>query len=116
MKTRLTAVSFGLAVAAAVFLFVVPVYSVFTGDQHTHLTLFEVTGVRTLIPVIFPVAVAFVPLVLRKQVVRISAAVIMCGFTFISGFSIGLYYLPAAIMMLLAACVADSARLRDAVL
>ena len=49
----------------------------------------------------------------RKQVLRIIATVIMLGFTIISGFSIGLLYLPAAMMMLLAACVADSAKLRD---
>jgi hypothetical protein len=31
----------------------------------------------------------------------------------IGGFTIGLFYLPAAILMLLASCVADSAKLRD---
>lgn len=58
---------------------------------------------------IFPVLVALVPLVFRRQVVRIVAAIVMGGFVFISGFSIGLFYLPAGILM-----KAVAARQRDA--
>lgn len=43
---------------------------------------------------------------------RIGAAIVMGAFVFISGMSIGLLYLPAGILMLLAACVEDTARLR----
>ena len=57
----------------------------------------------------FPVLVALVPLVFRKQAVRIVAAIVMGGFVLISGMSIGMVYLPAGILMLLAACVEDSA-------
>jgi hypothetical protein len=38
---------------------------------------------------------------------------VMGGFVFISGFSIGLFFLPAGILVLLSACVKDSTRLRD---
>ena len=61
----------------------------------------------------FPVLVALVPLVLRKQVVRTLAAIVIGGFVFLGGMSIGLFYLPAGILMLLAACVEDSAKWRD---
>jgi len=61
----------------------------------------------------FPVLVTLVPLVVRKQVVRIIATVVMGAFVLISGFSIGMFYLPAGILMLLAACVEDTAQFRD---
>ena len=38
------------------------------------------------------------------------ATILIGGFAFIAGFSIGLFYLPAAVMMLLATCVRPSAR------
>ena len=60
----------------------------------------------------FPVLVSLVPLVVRKQAVRIVAAIVIGLFVLISGFSIGMFYLPAAVLMLLAACVEDSAKWR----
>lgn len=44
---------------------------------------------------------------------RIAATVVMGAFVLVCGFSIGLFYLPADIVMVLAACVEESARLRD---
>jgi hypothetical protein len=61
----------------------------------------------------FPVLVALVPLVVRKRAVRIVAAIVMGLFVLISGFPVGLFYLPAGIPMLLATCVEDPARFRD---
>jgi hypothetical protein len=49
---------------------------------------------------------ALVPLVFRKQAVRIIAAIVIGAFALIS-FSIGLFYLPAGILMALAGCVED---------
>jgi hypothetical protein len=115
VKARLTAISLGLAAAAAVFLLVWPVYSGFDGRRTTHATLLQVNGAWAIIPVMFPVVVAFLPVLFRKQAVRIIAAFVMLGFTIISGFSIGLFYGPAGIMMMLAACVDDSAQWRDVV-
>ena len=113
MKTRLTSVSLGLALAAAIFLLVWPAYSGFNGSRPTRATLLEVNGQYALIPVMFPVLTALIALLLRKQWVRIVATILLSGFALIGGFTIGLFYLPAAILMLLAACVADSAKLRD---
>ena len=114
MKTRLTIASLGLASAAGAFLLVWPLYSGFNGRNTTHATLLQVNGSRAILPVLFPVFLALLPLVFRKQALRITAAVVMLAFSFISGFTIGLFYVPAAIAMLLAACVADSAKFRDA--
>jgi hypothetical protein len=113
VKTRLSAVAFGLAVTAAIFLLVGPVYSGYDGERPTHRTLLQVNGWWAIAPVMFPVVVALMPLLLRKQAARIVAAVVMGGFVFISGFSIGVFYLPAGILVLLAACVGDSTHLRD---
>jgi len=112
MKTRLTAISFSLAMAVAIFLLVWPVYSGFDGERPTHSTLLHVNGAWVIVPVMFPVLVTLVPLVVRKQVVRIIATVVMGAFVLISGFSIGMFYLPAGILMLLAACVEDTAQFR----
>jgi len=113
MKTWLTGVSFGLALAAAIFLLVWPIYSGFNGKQPSHDTLLQVDGPYALIPVMFPVLTTLIALLLRKQWVRIAATILLGGFAVIGGFTIGLFYLPAAILMLLASCVADSAKLRD---
>ncbi len=111
MRTWLTAVSFGLAIAAAIFLLIVPTYSgSYDGGPVTHPTLVEVNGSWVIIPVFFPPSVALLPLIFRKQAVRIIATILIGGFVFIAGFSIGLFYLPAAVMMLLAACVSPSAK------
>ena len=110
MRTRLTAVSFGLAMAAAIYLLVGPVYSGSNGGRPTQATLLQVNGPWVIIPVMFPVLIALMPLVFRKQAVRIAAAIVMGAFVLIS-FSIGLFYFPAAILMLLASCVEPSASL-----
>ena len=113
MKTQLTAVSCGLAMAAAIFLLVGPAYSGFDGNRTTHATLVEVNGPWAIIPVMLPVLTALLPLIFHKQAVRIIASILIGGFALISGFSIGLFYLPAAITMVLATCVTPSAEISD---
>jgi hypothetical protein len=113
MKMRLIGASFALAISAAIFLLVSPIYSGFNGSRPTHATLLQVNGPYALIPVTFPVLMALVALLIGKQWVRIVATILISGFVVIGGFTIGMFYLPAAILMLLATCVADSAKLRD---
>ncbi|MDR3698959.1 MAG: hypothetical protein P4L56_04940 [Candidatus Sulfopaludibacter sp.] len=96
MGTRLTALSFGLAIAAAIVLLVLPVYS-------NRTTLPEENGAWAIVPVMFPVVMALLPVLFRKQAVRMAAAFLMGAFALIGSFSIGLLYLPAAIVMFLAA-------------
>ena len=113
MRTRLTAVAFGLAVAAAIFLLAWPVYEGVGSEGVRYATLLQVNGWWAVVPMSFPVVIAAVTLVVRRQWVRIVAAIVVGLFVFVGGMSIGLFYLPAGILMLLAACVEDSARLRD---
>ena len=56
---------------------------------------------------------ALIALLLSKEGVRIVATILIGGFALIAGFTIGLFYLPAAILLLLASCVPDAAKLRD---
>jgi hypothetical protein len=114
MKALLTTVSLGLALGAAVYLLVWPVYSGFEGNRPTRATLLEINGQWAIIPVMFPVLVALMPLLFRKQVVRIIATVLMGAFSIIGGMSIGLFYVPAAFLMLLATCVGPPAFTGDA--
>jgi len=108
VKTRLAAVSLGLAIAATLFLLVWPVYTGSDGSRTIRTTLIQMNGPWIIVPVMMPVVVALLPVLFRKQAVRISAAVVIGAFSFIA-MSIGLFYMPAAIMMLLAACVSDGA-------
>jgi hypothetical protein len=63
MKTRLTAISFVLAIAAAIFLLVVPVYRGVGSLGVTYKTLIQVNGDWVIALVMFPVLVAFVPVI-----------------------------------------------------
>jgi hypothetical protein len=76
--------------------------------------LLQINGSRALIPLFFPVLATLMPLLLRKQWVRIIATILLGGFVLVGGFSIGVFYLPPAVMLLLASCVDDSAKMRDA--
>jgi hypothetical protein len=109
MRTWLAAVSLGLAITAAVFVLVWPIYAAFGPDGSIvkRATLLEVDRAGAIIPVLFPVGIALIAVFFRGRAVRVIAAVLMTAFSFLGGMSIGLYYLPAAILMILAACVAD---------
>jgi hypothetical protein len=116
LKTRpanwLVSLSLGLTVAAAIYLLVWPVYSGFQDNQPARATLVAINGLYAIIPVMFPVFVALLPLMVRKQAVRVVAAILIGGFSLVA-LSIGLFYLPAAILMVLAACVADTGELAE---
>jgi len=105
MGTRLTEVSFGLAVVAAGILFFVPVYS----DR----TLLEENGTWALVPLLFPVALALLPVVFKRRAMRMAAACLMGGFTLLGMFTIGFFYLPAAIVMFLATATHDCPPVRN---
>jgi len=93
-----TALSFVLALAAAIVLL--------KQDR-----LIEVNGQRVIVLVMFPVVVALVPVMFPARVVRIIASVLLCGFTLLASFTIGLFYLPASLLMLLAVTKAACRRL-----
>lgn len=100
---RLPAASFGLTIAAAIFLLVWPVYSTSDGTRTTQATLPAVNGPWAVVPVMLPVLAAALPFLSRRRVLRVAATLLLGGFVMASGFSIGLFYLPAAVTMLMAA-------------
>jgi primosomal replication protein N len=112
----LTAIPVILAVAASVAWLIIPAYTGETADvtelpsgaphvqvSRTHSTLIEVNGPRVLVALAFPVLVALAPLLFPHRSLRIGAAVVLGAFAIVSGFSIGLFYLPSAAAMLAAA-------------
>jgi hypothetical protein len=99
MAMKLTALSLAMAIGAAVFLLTFPFYLGLGGS----LTLIDANGSWVLIPILLPVVVASVPLALHGRVMRVISSVLLGAFVLISGFTIGLSYLPAAVAMVLAA-------------
>ena len=113
MKTKLALASLGLTFSAAMLLLVLPTgVAEYNGVRRTT-TLLQSDGSWAIVPTMFPVVVALLPLMFPKQAIRIIAAFVIGAFSLIA-FSIGLFYLPSAVAMLLAACVSDSAKFRDA--
>jgi hypothetical protein len=110
MKIWLPAASLGLAIAAAIFALNWPMYAAFglDGSITKRATLVEVNGAWSFLPVSLPVIIAIAAVVFANRAVRIVAAVLMSAFALLGGMTIGLYYLPAAIVMVVAACVPET--------
>jgi hypothetical protein len=74
----------------SLLLLMMPVYS---GGR----TLLEVNGPRIWGILAIPMVIAIAPLIFPR--LKISAAVAMFAFALVAGFSIGLFYVPAAILL-----------------
>jgi hypothetical protein len=68
-----------------------------------HRTLLQVNGDRALIAVLVPALIALAPVFVQTRRCRIGAAVLLAAFVLLSGFTIGMFYIPAAIAMAIAA-------------
>jgi hypothetical protein len=64
-----------------------------------HATLAEVNGPGTYFLLTIPVVVAGLPLLVRSRAVRILSAVLITGWVLVASASIGLFYIPSAVMM-----------------
>ena len=125
--TLLVALSLVLALLASGVLLVVPTYTgvsaseAFTSGgavvQRTNeirrATLVEVNGPRVLRVLAVPVMLAALPLAANWTRLRTAAqalaALLLTGFALVTGFSIGLFYLPTAGAMVAAALRGDAA-------
>ena len=106
MPGRLTAVSFCLALAAlaaSALLLVLPAYSGSIGGQARQASLLDVNGSWALVPLSVPLVLVLIPLAFAKRAVRVAACIVLFAFVVAGGFTIGLFYLPAAVLLLLAA-------------
>jgi hypothetical protein len=102
MKARLKEVAFGLALTAAAVLLVLPIYSGFNGTRPSRATLVEINGPWILLLLAIPVVITLQPLVFRRHSVQVVTTILIAGFTVLSSFSIGLFFVPATIVTLLA--------------
>ena len=109
---RKAVISLLLAVVASVLSFTLPLYRQQTGFQRLgepatvqvrRATLSSVNGPSVSYLLAIPVIIAGVPLLLRFRTARIISAVLLMSFAVIGAASIGLFYVPSAIMMILAA-------------
>ena len=115
---RKVLISFLLAVLASVSSLVAPAYTALTtretpantesSSPHQpetpvhlvrHATLAKVNGPRTYFLVSIPVAVAGLPLLVRSRAVRILSAALITVWVVVEATSIGLFYVPSAVMM-----------------
>ena len=115
---RKVLISFVLAVLASVSSLVAPAYTGLTVreipvDRESssppqtetpvhpvrHATLAEVNGPGAYFWLAAPVAVTGLPLLFRSRAVRILSAMLITGWVLIASASIGLFYIPSAVMM-----------------
>jgi hypothetical protein len=83
-------ISLIITAIVSLLLLIVPVYS--SGG-----TLVKVNGPRVFGILAIPIMIALAPLVFPR--LKISAAIAMFVFALIAGFSIGFFYLPAAMLL-----------------
>ena len=94
----MVASAFAVALLCSLILLVLPAYSGQTGRA----TLLQVNGPRVLLPLAIPPSITLLPLLLRGHSVRIGATIALGLFCLISGFSIGMFYVPSALLLILA--------------
>lgn len=105
------------AAVAALVVLVVPMYSSVTqypdGRVETSAKAFvDVNGTWAIAVVLIPVVLAGVPLLLRGRAKRpgaIVAAALLCLFVIIAGFTVGLFFLPAAVCAVIALLLPSTA-------
>ncbi|UUT35940.1 hypothetical protein [Microbacterium elymi] len=106
-------IGFALTLAAGVALCFLPAFQSVTSDSDGHQatrtqTLLQMQGSAYLLVLVIPVLIAAVPLLLRGRAWRVSsivAAVLLGVFALVGALSIGVFYLPAAIVEVVAACL-----------
>jgi hypothetical protein len=116
--TRKVLISFLLAVLASVSNLVAPTYTGMTVREISvnrdssppqaepplhparHARLAEVNGPGTYFLLAIPVAFAGLPLVFRSRAIRILSAVLITAWFVVGAASIGLFYIPSAVMMI----------------
>ncbi len=121
--TGLAAAACALSLAAALFLALWPYY--YRGEsvsvdgriiERTHASLIEENGLEVLPLLLLPIALclsAWLLLFLKNQWTKAfmwAAAIILLAFSFFTGLTVGAFYLPAALALLLATIAATRRR------
>lgn len=125
--TLLALAGFGAALFASASMIVLPAYTTVSVSEssdpsggvrpvveETRQTLLEVNGPQVLVPLAVPVALAAVPLAFPRsrwrRVIQATAATLVSTFVVITGFSIGMAYLPSAVLLFVAAALGTGDR------
>jgi hypothetical protein len=95
--------SFSLSALTSLLLFAIPAYSAWSANQLQHLTMDSVNGPRLYYLLAIPMIIAGVPLLLRARIFRALSALLLIGWVVVGSATVGLFYLPSAVMMILAA-------------
>ncbi len=106
LSSSVLGVSIATALAASVFFLVWPIYT----DGRS---LFDVSGPKLLLPLLVPVVLASLPVVTPPSVRRRAcgiAGTLVTVFCVLGGFSIGLAYVPTAVLLVIAAAIPASSR------
>ncbi len=111
---RLTVAAFMAATLGALVAAFAPTYSgcgttSSGGEFCGHATAFAVNGAWVLVVVSVPVLVAFVPVLVRLRPARIASAVLLWIGCVLGMLSVGMFFVPAAILMTVAAARRPSA-------
>lgn len=112
--SRLSVAAFVAAVLGALIASFAPTYTgcgISSSGVETceRATSFTVNGAWVLVVVSVPVVVALVPLVVRRRSVRVVSAVLLWAGCVVGMLSVGLFFVPAAILMTIAAAHRPSA-------
>jgi hypothetical protein len=99
---RKAAFSFLLSALSSILLSVIPAYNERSANQLWHLTLASVNGPKVYYVLAIPAVIAGVPLLLRARTFRVVSALLLMGWVVVGSASVGLLYLPSAVMMILA--------------
>ena len=113
VKRLLQWIALVLGVAASALLAFLPVYSGVTSDSNgisieTSATLVQVNGPSVLILLAIPITISLVPLFTRGrawQPLSIAAAILLGIVVFLGILSIGIFFMPAMIVEVIAACL-----------
>jgi hypothetical protein len=110
-KRTLGIVGYGVALVAVVLAAkaahsILDAPAMYTGigsdQQPTHASLVQINGEGAISTVQFPVALTLIALVLPWRKVRIAVTILLWVFVILAGMTIGFYYFPAAVALLIA--------------
>lgn len=78
-----------------------------TREGCTGTSTFEIDGAWVLVVVAVPIAIALAPVLVRHRAAAIVSAVLLWAFCVVGLFSVGLFFVPAAVLMTIAAVRRD---------
>jgi hypothetical protein len=76
-------------------------------ERCSSVSVFETDGAWVLVVVSVPIVIALVPVLVRRRAAAIVSAVLLWGCCIVGAFSVGMFFVPAAVAMTIAATRRD---------